>query len=84
MIKPRSVGPYPQIYAKKSSANRIDEREFLTELLRLDLGFLREKSYPAKSSCFSRLAGLFAEEPFTDGLFYQKKCPFCFMQLCFS
>jgi hypothetical protein len=27
----------------------------LTEFLRLDLGFLREKRYPAKPSCFSRL-----------------------------
>jgi hypothetical protein len=71
MIKPRSVGPYPSDCAKESFANSIlDERKFLTEPLRLDLGFLREKSYPAKSSCFSRLAGLFAEEPFTDSLFY--------------
>jgi hypothetical protein len=45
-------------------------REFLAKLLRLDLGFLREKSYLAKSSGFSGLAGLFVEEPFTDCLFY--------------
>jgi hypothetical protein len=71
MIKPRSVGPYPSNLRKESSANSIlAGREFLTELLRLDLGCLREKSYPAKSSCISRLAGLFAEEPFTDSLFY--------------
>src|ERR1700732_1907235 len=44
-----------QICAKKSAANRIDEREFLMEPLRLDLGFLREKSYPAKSSVFQDL-----------------------------
>ena len=46
MIKPRSVGPYPSDYAKESFANSIlDDSEFLTELLRLDLGFLREKNY---------------------------------------
>jgi hypothetical protein len=48
-----------QIYAKKSSANRIDEREFLTELLRLDLGFLREKSYPAKIILFFKTCRTF-------------------------
>ena len=61
MIKPRSVGPYPSnlIYAKKSSANRIVEREFLTELLLPDLGFLREKSYPAKIILFFKTCRTF-------------------------
>lgn len=56
MIKPRSVAPYPSDCAKESFANSIlDEREFLTELLLPDLGFLREKSYQLNYPVFQDL-----------------------------
>ena len=72
MIKPRSSVHTLQIYANKSFANSIlDEREFLRgKFCAWTSASCVKKVTQLNHRCFSRLAGLFAEEPFTDGLFY--------------